>query len=109
MHSDVISICEDSPVLDAVEVMTKNKIGAVLVRGQFNKYTGILSERDYMTKVTVKGLKARETLVKDIMTKKYSSVKSDETIANCFLLMNKFGFRHLPVKHKTTGEVVGMV
>jgi len=103
------TVGEDDSALDAVKILAQNKIGAVMVRNTAGKYVGIFSERDYINKVEVRGHKSADIKVGKLMVKNISFVKSNETVVNCLYLMNRFGFRHLPVKHPLTNDVIGMI
>jgi len=105
---DVQWIVEDELVIDVVKFMSRTKIGAVLVQDAEGKFAGIFSERDYLN-MSVKGLDEHNSPVKKVMTKQTSFIKSNETLLSCMVMMNQFGFRHLPVKHHVSNEIIGMV
>jgi len=58
---------------------------------------GILSERDCVRKLDVKGRNARDTTVSDIMTKDVMTVTSDRLVEDCRKIMSERKVRHLPV------------
>ena len=72
---------------------------------------GVLSERDYLHKVSALGKDDRIVKVKDICTYTPNIIiaKKDDSIEQC---MNKMLFkdiRHLLVIDETTNDVVGMI
>ena len=52
---DLFSVKPESTVLEAIETMAENNVGALLVMSR-KKLKGIISERDYTRKVILKGL-----------------------------------------------------
>ena len=63
------SIAPNASVFDAIKLMADKKIGALLVLDE-NQLVGIVSERDYATKVMLQGRSSKETPVRAIMTGK---------------------------------------
>jgi len=106
---DVHGVRENDSVYECIGVMSRLNIGCVLVQNDEGEYTGIFSERDYLNKVALQGLSSKEISVSNIMTKNVVWVSSDETAAACMDLMTTKHFRHLPVRHNQTKEVLGMI
>jgi CBS domain-containing protein len=69
--------------------------------------TGIVTERDYLRRVTLEGREERETPVREIMSSPLIVVTPDTTIDECMALMTDRRIRHLPVVDD--GSVVGVV
>ena len=102
----ILSIGPDETVYNALTMMAKHDVGALLVLdGQ--KLVGILSERDYARKVILTGHHSKETAVKEIMTAPATAVTPQNTVDECMTLMTDHHFRHLPVVEN--GAVVGIV
>ncbi len=100
------SIAPDASVYDALKLMADKEVGALLVLDG-KKLTGIISERDYARKVTLKGKTAIDTPVKEIMIKEVISVCPEQPIEECMALMTEKRTRHLPVCEG--GCLVGIV
>lgn len=98
VKSDVVNytLPKTESVLKALEVMNDANISAVVVT-EGDKVIGIFTERDYSRKCEIKGLSAKETLLKDVMTGDMITVNPDITIAKCMELMRQYHIRHLPV------------
>lgn len=92
----VWSVPPDSTVFEALEVMAKKDVGALLVMEGEN-LVGIMSERDYARKVILRGKFSRETSVREIMTSSVVSVEPGTSVEQCMALMTEHRIRHLPV------------
>ena len=102
----VLSLSPDAMVIDALDLMAKENIGAVMVV-ENEKLVGIFSERDYARKGIIMGRKAKSTPVTEVMTKNVYSVTPDMNMEDCLQLFSDKHIRHLPVLH---GEkVIGML
>jgi CBS domain-containing protein len=104
---EVYSVKPDTSVLDALRLMADKGIGAVLVLKEDGGIAGIMSERDYARKITLKGKTAAETLVSEIMTKDVITVSPEQKIEECMTVMVDKRIRHLPVLD--TGKLIGIL
>ncbi|MFZ0742795.1 MAG: CBS domain-containing protein [Terracidiphilus sp.] len=102
----ILSIAPDQTVYDALEMMARYDIGALLVCRE-DRLLGILSERDYARKCALTGHPSRETRVDQIMTSQVLSVTPEHTVDECLNMMTQHHFRHLPVLERD--RVVGLV
>jgi CBS domain-containing protein len=93
---DIWTISPDDTVYDALRLMARVDVGALLVT-ESEKLIGIISERDYARKVILLGKTSKETLVREIMTKKVISIHPMQTCEECMDIMTKNRIRHLPV------------
>ena len=93
---DLWSARPDTSVYDALQLMDEHSIGALLVLDG-DDLVGIFSERDYARKVVLKGKTSRGTNVEEIMSRRVSCVRTDQTIEECMALMTDKHIRHLPV------------
>lgn len=103
---EVFSITPEASVLEALELMAKHNIGALLVVSE-GKMVGIVSERDCIRKVDLKGRNVNETPVSEIMTGDVITVDCDQPLEQCMSLMSDRNIRHLPVYDG--GELVGLL
>ncbi|HWS24354.1 MAG TPA: CBS domain-containing protein [Anaerolineales bacterium] len=102
----LFTVGSNATVLDALKSMAESETGSVLVSDQ-GKIVGIFTERDYARNVEIKGLKAAETKVSDLMTKNMVVIGPTESIQTALNLMQKFHIRHLPIIED--GVVLGVV
>jgi signal-transduction protein with cAMP-binding, CBS, and nucleotidyltransferase domain len=110
IHSEtrnVISIAPTDTVLQATEVLKKNKVGLVLVF-EDKKMVGVLSERDIVQRWVGSPIFPKDVEVKEIMTKDVECVTCFDTIWDCYLRFVARGCRHLPVLDPTN-QVLGVL
>ena len=94
--SEVVTVTPDTSVYDALQTMAEKNIGAlVVVEG--DEVVGIISERDYASKVILQGKTSIEVPVQEIMTERAYLVYPENTIEQCMALMTDKRVRHLPV------------
>lgn len=104
--NEVWSISPTATVFEALHIMGEKDIGALVVIEK-GKIIGIVSERDYARKIILKGRTSRDTLVQEIMTSPPLSVKPENTVEECMVLMTGKHVRHLPVFDKD--KLVGLI
>jgi CBS domain-containing protein len=90
------TIPPDAKVYDAIHLMAEKNVGALPVMEGLT-LVGILSERDYMSKVMLKGKSSKETPVSDIMTREVVTVTPDQNVSECMRIITEHRIRHLPV------------
>ncbi len=98
---------EDATIAKATKKMRSHQVGCLVVLDTHGKFTGVLTERDILAKVTTKATDPNDVLVGDIMTKDPISCTIDTTIEDLEQLMAEHNIRHLPVV--ADGEPVGMI
>ncbi|MGD8427107.1 MAG: CBS domain-containing protein [Balneolaceae bacterium] len=102
----VYSISPDQTVYEAIAKMDELDIGALVVLNN-KSLKGILSERDYRSKVILKGRTSKTTKVHEIMTGDVYYVTPSDSVETCMTLMTEKKIRHLPVM--SNDEVIGVV
>ena len=103
---DIFSIRSDAWVFEAIEMMDKKNVGALLVMDE-GRLNGIISERDYTRKVFLRGRRSRETKVSEIMSTDVTVTHPREPVDTCLRLMTDKHIRHLPVVEGD--QVVGVI
>ena len=103
---DVLRIEADASVLEAVKQMVEANVGSLLVTDG-GDIAGIVTERDYLRRVTLEGRTDRETAVRDIISHPLIVATPQTTLDECMALMTECRIRHVPVVDD--GEVVGIV
>ena len=103
---EVITVRCDTPVREAVALLSSRKIGAVpVVDG--DTVVGIMSERDVMYCLARDGAAVLDSLVEKIMTAPAITVSPDERVLSALSLMTNRRIRHLPVVKD--GRLIGIV
>ncbi|KAK9108876.1 hypothetical protein Sjap_016936 [Stephania japonica] len=109
-HSPLFWCRTDDTVYNAVNLMTQNNIGSLVVvkPGEEKLIAGILTERDYLKKIVVQGRQSKTTKVGEIMTEenKLITVNTDTNILEAMKLMTDNHIRHIPV---VKSKVIGMI
>lgn len=94
--SHVETVSSDLTVIDALRLMADKNIGSVAIV-QYDKFAGLMTERDYSRKVILKGRASNETTVGEIMGSDYPPVTQGDSIEHCMELMSAGNIRYLPV------------
>jgi CBS domain-containing protein len=103
---DVLKIDAGASVFEAVEQMVAANVGSLLVTDG-GDIVGIVTERDYLRRVTLEGRTDRDTAVGEIMTAPLVVVNPDTSIDECMAVMTDRRIRHVPVVEE--GDVIGIV
>lgn len=107
MTSPVISIDEDGIVHEAAKLMDKNDVGCIIVTDKKGKPVGIITERDFITRVLSKNLLASKAKAKKVMTSPLLTIDPDETLTEAARKMSRLNVRRLGVIYR--GSLVGLV
>jgi CBS domain-containing protein len=103
---EVLSIGPDDTVLQAIEKMAVNDVGAlVILDGE--KLVGIFTERHYARNVFLKGRSSPKTTVKEIMSTHVVCARPEQLVTECMAVMTERAVRHLPVLDKK--KVIGVI
>jgi CBS domain-containing protein len=102
----VYSVGPNATVREALELMAKHNIGALLVLDD-DLLVGIFSERDYARKVVLKDKRSSDVRVSEIMTSKVITINTKHTIDQCMQIMTDNHIRHLPIVDDQ--KVIGLI
>ena len=103
---EVLRVAADTTVYDAVKQMVEANVGSLLVT-EGGEIVGMVTERDYLRRVTLEGRTDHDTVVGEIMSSPVVVVRPDTPIEECMAVMTDRRIRHVPVVED--GEVVGLV
>jgi CBS domain-containing protein len=103
----VLSIEGAATVYEAIAKMVEGNVGALLVN-EDGRLAGIVTERDYLRRVTLQGRDERTTPVREIMTSELVYVGPEASVDECMAVMTERRIRHLPVLTDDR-KVVGIV
>jgi CBS domain-containing protein len=108
MASPVITINEDETIDKAAQLMAKHNLGCVIVTSKKGKKPlGIITERDFVTRVLAKNAKASKLIAKDVMTTPLITVDPDETLSEAARRMSRLNIRRMGVMYK--GNLAGII
>jgi CBS domain-containing protein len=102
----LLTITSDASVYDMVKQMVDANVGSLLVTVG-GRIEGIVTERDYLRRVTLEGRTDKETPVSEIMTSPLIVVTPDTPVDECMAIMTDRRIRHMPVVEDS--EVVALV
>ena len=102
----LVTTTEDTPVTEAVSMMTRDNIHSLVVMKD-DQMIGIFTDRDYVHKIVSIQRDPAQLKVGDVMTKEVTTVSPDASIKACIELMHDGKFRHLPITE--AGQVIGMI
>ncbi|WP_034994779.1 CBS domain-containing protein [Beijerinckia mobilis] len=103
----VIGVQPHRTLLEVSEILTKNKIGAVVVTDAQSHLLGIISERDIVKAISRRGPESLHDAVSLHMTSQVVTITEDETVHDIVSKMSRGRFRHLPVL--MSGRLCGLV
>lgn len=92
-----VSVGEDTPLDDAVQIMRDKKIGCLLVTDSRGKLCGILTERDLLNKVAGRVDDLARHTVRDFMAFRPETGQADQLLAYALQRMKVGDHRHLPL------------
>lgn len=93
----VVSTNPQTRIADATRLMSRHRIGALVVVDQDGELCGIVSERDLARSLPDHGPKLLEMRVDQIMTREAMICTPDDDLKSLMARMNEGRFRHLPV------------
>jgi CBS domain-containing protein len=107
LRRDPITISPKATIGDAIQLMLKENLGALLVVDDQENLLGIFSERDLLKKVVGIHEDLKEIYVQDFMTPNPETVAPKDPLNYALHKMDIGGYRHVPA---TDGrKPIGMV
>jgi CBS domain-containing protein len=103
----LIGLEEDRSLAEAAQLLTRERIGALIVRNKAGDMIGILSERDIVRAIAKDGAAVIDRPISSMMTTEVVCVTPEDEIGEVMSLMTERRFRHLPVKRGA--RLIGMV
>ena len=106
--SAIIAVGPAALVSEVAEIITKRRIGAVVVEDGDGALIGIVSERDVVRGLTLFGAGLMTMTAAELMTKDVTTVTPQTSVTDATEIMDRGYFRHLPVRGPE-GKVIGIV
>ena len=104
---EVISISADATLSEATRLLSRRRIGAVVVCDDSGTLAGILSERDVVRAVADESVSALARPVGLYMTRAVATCCETDSIESLMEMMTVGRFRHMPVLDN--GLVTGII
>jgi CBS domain-containing protein len=104
---DVVTTSATISVGEAVDLLARHRIGALVVVERNDHIVGIVSERDVVRLMATHGAGALQQPVGSIMTRSVMTCSEQETIDSVMSRMTRGRFRHLPVA--AGGRLTGII
>lgn len=105
--SEVITIGPNATLEDAIAILTRHRIGAVVVLGADQRVIGILSERDIVRALADRSAAALKEPLAQTMTRVVVTCGEGDTISEIMERMTRGRFRHVPVLEQD--RLVGII
>jgi CBS domain-containing protein len=96
-NGKVVSIEPTADLFAAVKLLTKHRIGVLVVTDVGGRLVGILSERDIMRVLAENAGAALDLSVAQVMTRNVCTCGVNDSIGSVLTRMTKGKFRHMPV------------
>jgi CBS domain-containing protein len=104
---EIVCIEPTADLAAATQLLSANRIGAVLIKGAGGHIAGILSERDIVRALSQHGAAALALPIGQVMTREVTTCTEEDNIATIMERMTAGKFRHMPVVSK--GHLVGLI
>jgi CBS domain-containing protein len=105
--ASVATIRGDATVADAVEELSRHKVGALVVSADDQRIDGIVSERDVVRRMSDLGVSVVDELVSSIMSSTVHTCSPDDDTESLMRTMTERRIRHVPVVRD--GRLCGIV
>jgi CBS domain-containing protein len=105
--AQVVTVTPDTTVRRLVAVLAEHRIGAVVVSGDGASVDGIVSERDIVRALAVRGAAVMSEQVTAIYTADVHTVRPDTELDDVARMMTERRIRHAPVM--VDGRLRGIV
>ncbi len=104
---EVATIPPETTVKAAAVMLHGRRIGALVVTDAQRRVAGILSERDIVAAIALRGERALDLQVADLMTREVVTCAPGDTVSHLMTVMTARRIRHIPVV--VDGRLAGIV
>jgi CBS domain-containing protein len=91
-----VKCAPNTPLREVLEVMSKKRIGSMLVTSPAGEPVGILTRSNIIARITLPQL-SLDSSISDVMTQPVRTLSVTHTAQDAALLMSRYGIRHIPV------------
>lgn len=104
---DVVTVRPDTTVWEVMALLDRHSVGALVVSEDGLRPDGIISERDIVRQLHVRGADVLEGPVSDLMVSEVLTAGPDDEVESLMSVMTTNRIRHVPVLQE--GALVGIV
>ncbi|MEM8951396.1 MAG: CBS domain-containing protein [Pseudomonadota bacterium] len=104
---DIFTVTPSTTVKEVVAELNRMRVGALVVVNPAKEPVGIVSERDVVRNVDIKGLSVFDEPVEQIMTPDPQCATPTDQVESVMERMTKSRFRHMPVLQD--GKLCGLI
>ena len=105
--ASIVAVTRETTVKSAVDIMSGNQIGCLIVNERSGKFAGIVTERDIVNRAVASSMDLEKTMITEIMTPHVVSCSIGIPAGQAREIMAAHHIRHLPVIDN--GVVVGIL
>ncbi len=105
--ADVATISPEATLAEAAAMLQARNIGAIVVSGDGARVEGIVSERDLVRALAMRGAEVFAARVADLMTADVATCRLGDASRGILARMTERRIRHLPVVED--GRLIGIV
>ena len=106
-RADVVIIAPDATIRSAVDLMTRERVGALVVVDEEQRLLGVVCERDIIQNLDFEGADLMGTLVCKVMRTDGPVANLEDTVRSVMEVMTAARARHVPVVEY--GRPIGIV
>jgi serine phosphatase RsbU (regulator of sigma subunit)/CBS domain-containing protein len=107
MNTDPARVRPDQPVQDALDLMNRRRVGAVVVADDADRVVGIFTERDFLRQTCAGPVNGYTVPMRDWMSPQPYTIHPDAGWEEAVAGMERLRVRHLPVVEN--GKLVGII
>jgi CBS domain-containing protein len=107
LEKDFLSLPADTSAFEAARLMSSQHHGFVVVIDERGRPIGVVTEWDYLSRVTSEGKDVRLLRLGELMSADLVWVRPDEDMDSVAQIMSEKGIRRLPVMQD--GRVIGVI
>lgn len=107
MSCNVIKVSEEEPVAVAARMLDRYNVGVLPVCSADGRLTGVVTDRDLVTRCMAPGKESAKTKVQDVMTANVVTAAPETEVCAAARMMARSQIRRLPVV--ANGKLQGMV
>ncbi len=105
--TSVITSDPDATIAQIVGILSRERVGVVVICKKDGALAGIVSERDIVRGLAERGQTVMNTAVTDLMTTSVTTCSPGDTVSSIMATMTARRIRHLPVIE--SGKLCGII